>query len=77
MEATLKFNLPDESIEFKTAVHSADLATALWDYNQKLRGIVEYGGEGYDENIIDGIKKAREILWEIINEANISDIVNA
>jgi len=43
MKATLKYNLPEENKEHLRAVRSLDLALALWEYGQYLRGQLKWG----------------------------------
>ncbi len=45
MRATLEFNLPEESIEFHTAIRSNEYYCALWDIQQRIRDILNHGEE--------------------------------
>ena len=42
MEAILKFDLPDDKIEFETATKSMDWAILAWDIDQYIRNRLKY-----------------------------------
>ena len=48
MKAILKFNLPDEELEFRRATQSLNLALALWDIDKYLRNIMKNGAYNID-----------------------------
>jgi len=41
--ATLKFVLPEEDVEFKTAMQGRAAKVALWDIDQRLRSLLKHG----------------------------------
>ena len=41
--ATLKFTLPEEDVEFKTAMQGREAKVVLWDIDQKLRSLLKHG----------------------------------
>jgi glutamate-1-semialdehyde aminotransferase len=41
--ATLKFQLPEEEGDFKTAVQGRDAKIALWEIDQRLRSLLKHG----------------------------------
>jgi len=41
--ATLTFELPDEQREFLEAANAGELASALFEIEQRLRGIIKHG----------------------------------
>jgi hypothetical protein len=43
MEATLTFNLPDEQGEYDAARLGSKALAALWDIDQRCRGLLKYG----------------------------------
>jgi hypothetical protein len=45
MEATLKFNLPEEQNDFDIACKAMSWALVVWDMDQKLRNWIKYGDE--------------------------------
>ena len=42
MKAILKFNLPDEDVEFRHAVNGQDYSVALYNIQQDVRQIYKY-----------------------------------
>ena len=47
MEAILKFDLPDDKIEFEAATKSMDWAILAWDIDQSIRSLLKYHPEEY------------------------------
>lgn len=41
--ATLTFTLPDEDIEHRAALQGAAAKVALWEIDQRLRGLLKHG----------------------------------
>lgn len=41
--ATLRFTLPEEESEFKTAQQGRAAKVALWDIDQRLRSLLKHG----------------------------------
>lgn len=41
--ATLRFSLPDEEHEFRTAQQGQAAKAALWDIDQRLRSLLKHG----------------------------------
>ena len=54
MEATLKFNLPEETEEFNTAVNASNYKNTLWELNQYLRNTVKHSS---DEKTCNTLRK--------------------
>lgn len=54
-----------DELRIKQAVKAQDLLKCLWDYDQKLRELAKYSND-------EGAEKARELLYEYLNENNIS-----
>lgn len=61
MEATLKFNLPDEAIEFNNAVKGGRALSALFDTNQMFRNLLKHGEP---DKKYKTPSEAIEDLWE-------------
>ena len=73
MQATLTFNLPEDSHEFDMATQGASMHSVLWEMDQWLRAQYKYmPDEGYSEDKYDAYYEAREKLREIISEHNIN-----
>jgi hypothetical protein len=50
MKATLEFNLPEDESTFRKAVNGPDMASALYEINEYLRGVDKYDtGDKIDE----------------------------
>jgi hypothetical protein len=65
MKATLKFNLPGDEFMFKQAINGPDMAVALYEINEYLRGV-----DKYDTG--DKIDEIRERFFGILENNNIN-----
>lgn len=70
MEATLKFDLPEDDCNHKIAVHSMDFALTCWETDQKLRSWLKYGHEF--KNADEALEETRELLHEVMNDHGIN-----
>lgn len=68
--ATLKFKLPEEQIEFDTAIQANAAKSMLWDFSQQLRSWQKYGNDFTDPE--DTLDKIRTEFYRLINEHNIN-----
>ena len=68
MEATLKFNLPEENEEFNTAVNANNYKNALSELNEYLRNEIKWGS---DENKSEIAQEVRDELYRLMSENNI------
>jgi hypothetical protein len=68
MEATLKFNLPEETEEFNTAVNASNYKNALWEINQYLRNESKWSS---DENKSEIAQEVRDELYRLMSENNV------
>ena len=41
--ATLRFTLPEEEVEFRTATQGRAAKSTLWDIDQRLRSLLKHG----------------------------------
>ena len=69
MEATLKFNLPEETEEFNTAVNASNYKNALWELNQYLRNESKWSS---DENKSEIAQIVRDELYRLMSENNVT-----
>ncbi len=69
MEATLKFNLPEETEEFNTAVNASNYKNALWELNQYLRNESKWSS---DENKSEIAQEVRDELYRLMSENNVT-----
>ena len=73
MEATLKFNLPEENAEFELAVNGSKMYSVLWDTDQWLRAQYKYmSDEEYSEDKYEAYENARNRLRDIMFEHGIN-----
>jgi len=70
MKATLTFTLPEEQIEFDTAIQASAAKSMLWDFSQQLRSWRKYHNDFKDAN--DALDKIREEFYRLINDYNIN-----
>lgn len=68
MEATLKFNLPEENEEFNTAVNANNYKNALSELNQYLRNESKWSS---DENKSEIAQILRDELCRLMSENNV------
>lgn len=69
MEATLKFNLPEETEEFETAVNANNYKNALSELNQYLRNETKWSS---DENKVEIAQIVRDELYRLMSENNVT-----
>ncbi len=69
MEATLRFNLPEETEEFNTAVNASNYKNALWEINQYLRNESKWSS---DENKSEIAQIIRDELYRLMSENNVT-----
>ena len=68
MEAILKFNLPEEHLEFESAVKGETWALAMWELDQHLRSQTKHPPEGMSDDTWQALDDTRTKLYEIMNE---------
>ncbi len=69
MEAILKFNLPEDHIEFEMATNGSKMHSALWEMDQWLRAQYKYmSDDEYSEDKYETFEKCRDQLREIMFE---------
>jgi hypothetical protein len=69
MEAILKFNLPEDHIEFEMAANGSKMHSVLWEMDQWLRTQYKYmSDEEYSEDKYETFEKCRNQLREIMFE---------
>ena len=71
MEAILKFNLPDDNTEFHLAANAFKLWNTIYEFDQELRSKIKYD-ESLSEPELEVYEKMRDLLYEKMNENNIS-----
>ena len=69
MEAILKFNLPEDHIEFEMAVNGSKMHSVLWEMDQWLRAQYKYmSDDDYSKDKYETFEKCRDQLREIMFE---------
>ena len=68
MEAILKFNLPDDQIDFDLAVNGSKWMGAMWELNNWLRSQIKHPPEEMSDDTYKAFEDARDQLYEILNE---------
>lgn len=61
--ATLTFALPDEQSEFLQAANAHELARALSEIDQRLRGVIKYGEPSKETEAL--AQEIREMIREL------------
>jgi len=72
MEATLKFNLPEEQQEFKDAVDAVKWKAFAIAFSEYLRQQVKYCGDSYTEDQFSTLVNIREQYYEMLAENELS-----
>ena len=70
MEATLKFNLPEDQNEFELAAHAGDWYMTVAELDDELRNKLKYGHEFKSAN--KALEWTRETLLEILKDRNLT-----
>lgn len=69
-QAILKFDLPEEQVEFDTAIQANDAKRMLWDFAQQLRSWQKYDNDFTDAR--DALDKIRTEFHRLILDYGIS-----
>jgi hypothetical protein len=74
MKAILEFDLneQEDAIAHKRAVKALDLCLVLWEMDQYLRSQTKYAPDSMPEDVYVALQTARDKLYEIKSEHNIS-----
>jgi hypothetical protein len=70
MKAVLKYDLPEERLEFEDACRATDYKVALHNLDQELRAALKH--DAYPEWDRETVDKIRTKLWQLIAEHNIT-----
>lgn len=71
MEAILKFKLPDDQVEFNSAINGFKWQLALWDLNNYLRTNTKYASDSTPENKVNALYEVKDELNKIMNNYNL------
>ena len=70
MKATLTFNLPEEQIEFDTAIQASAAKSMLWDFAQQLRSWQKHHNDFTSGS--DALDKITEEFHRLLTEHNVN-----
>ena len=70
MKAILEFNLPEDQVEFNTAIKGGDWKHVCWQMDQYLRQRVKYD-EGLTEEQLEAYEDMRGEFWRMMKENNV------
>ncbi|NDC96501.1 hypothetical protein EBZ38_12725 [bacterium] len=70
MKATLTFTLPEEQVEFDTAIQASAAKSMLWDFSQQLRSWRKYHNDFTDSS--DALAKITEEFYRLLTEHNVN-----
>jgi 2-methylcitrate dehydratase PrpD len=71
-KAIIKFDLNEESNDFKLAVNAKEIMSVLWEVDQELRNKIKYPSETTSQETIDALISIREFLRESMSDNNIN-----
>ena len=70
MKATLTFNLPEDQVEFDTAIQASAAKSMLWDFAQQLRSWRKYHNDFTNDS--DALDKITEEFHRLLTEHNVN-----
>lgn len=65
--ATLSFDLPEDEQALKTALKAGEMASLLWEIDQRLRGKLKHGWQPDEtlDSVAEEIRREiRPLIWE-------------
>jgi hypothetical protein len=68
MEAILKYNLPEDQLDFDTAVNGSKWMGAMWQLDNWLRSQTKYAPDTMSADTYAAFEKTRDMLHEILQE---------
>jgi len=73
MKGTLEFNLdePEDEIAYMRCVKAKDMALALWDVDQYLRGEIKYAPDSMSDEVYKKLQEVRNNLSHIMSKYSI------
>jgi hypothetical protein len=72
MKAILKFNLPEDNIEFELATQGSNMHSVLWEFDQWIRGKMKYSSDDMSEDVYNAYEDCRNQLHELMENLNIN-----
>ena len=71
-KAILKFDLIEESNDFKLAVNAKEIMSVLWEVDQELRNKTKYASDSTSQETVDALISIRDFLRESMSDKSIS-----
>ena len=71
-KAILKFDLDEESNDFKLAVNAKEIMSVLWEIDQELRNKTKYASDSTNQETVDALISIRDFLRESMSDKGIS-----
>ena len=71
-KAILKFDLDEESNDFKLAVNAKEIMSVLWEVDQELRNKTKYASDSTNQETIDALISIRDFLRESMSDKGIN-----
>ena len=68
----LKFDLNEESNDFKLAVNAKEIMSVLWEVDQELRNKTKYASDSTNQETVDALISIRDFLRESMSDKNIN-----
>ena len=71
-KAILKFDLDEESNDFKLAVNAKEIMSVLWEVDQELRNKTKYASDSTNQETVDALISIRDFLRESMSDKDIN-----
>jgi hypothetical protein len=68
----IKFDLNEESNDFKLAVNAKEIMSVLWEVDQELRSRTKYASDTTSQETVDALISIRDFLRESMSDNNIN-----
>ena len=68
----LKFDLDEESNDFKLAVNAKEIMSVLWEVDQELRNKTKYASDSTNQETLDALISIRDFLRESMSDKGIN-----
>ena len=68
----LKFDLDEESNDFKLAINAKEIMSVLWEVDQELRNKTKYASDSTNQETVDALISIRDFLRESMSDKSIS-----
>ena len=71
-KAILKFDLDEESNDFKLAVNAKEIMSVLWEVDQELRNKTKYASDSTSQETVDALISIKDFLRESMSDKSIN-----